>query len=98
MGFITREMRSQLVSKDAPHYYEVKIKGHPNGVTQMHCGQEKDAIDICEKYSGSEYIKIYFPHPPHTVDVSYISVDPDFELPMQQILPESELEPLNLEL
>jgi hypothetical protein len=98
MGLTTREMQSQLVAKDAPHYYEVKIEGHPNGVPQMHCGQERDAIDMCERYPGSEYMKIYLPHPPQTVDVPYIRVAPDLELPMQQILPESQQEPLNLEL
>ena len=39
------------------------------------------------------YEKVYLPHPPKTVDVPHISVAPDWELPMQQILPESELEP-----
>ena len=91
-----RKKEQGLVRSDAPHYYEVKIKGHPNGVPQIHCGQEKDAIDMCERYPGSEYTKIYLPHPPQTVDVPYVRVAPDLELPMQQILPESELEPIDL--
>lgn len=89
MGLTTRALQT-------PHYYEVKLKGHPNGIPQLHCGQEKDAIAICERYPGSTYDRIYLPHPPETVDVPYVRVAPDLELPMQQILPESDLQPLDL--
>ena len=41
-------------------------------------------------------VKTDLPHPPQTVDVPYVQVAPDLELPMQQILPESELEPIDL--
>jgi len=93
MGLTTREMQSKLVAKDTPHYYEVIIKSHPNRIPQIHCGQEKDAIDICQRYPGSDYKKIYLPHPPEIVNVTHISVAPDPELPEQKILPESDLEP-----
>ena len=92
-----------LVKTDLPHYYEVKIKGHPNGVPQIHCGREKDAIDMCERYPGSQYTKIYLPHAPETVDVSYVTMENDKqlptikiggqELPIQQQLPQNCQEP-----
>ena len=44
-------------------------------------------------YPDAVYAKILLPHPPQTVDVPYVRVAPDFELPMQQNLPESQLEP-----
>tara|TARA_A100001234_G_C12474108_1_gene320603 strand:- start:278 stop:430 length:153 start_codon:yes stop_codon:yes gene_type:complete len=49
-------------------------------------------------YPDAVYAKILLPHPPQTVDVPHVRVAPDLELPMQQILPESQLEPLELEL
>lgn len=91
-----RKQDEGLVKSDFPHLYEVKLKGHPNGVPQIHCGRETDAISICERYPESTYKKIYLPHPPQTVDVPYVKVSPDLELPMQQILPESQLEPIDL--
>ena len=97
MGLTTRDLQqSKLVAKDPPHYYEVKIPNHPNGVPQMHCGMKKDAERLLEMYPEATMEKIYLPHPPQTVDVPYVKVAPDLELPMQQILPESELEPIDL--
>ena len=96
MGLTTRKMQSELVAKEAPHYYEVKIPNHPNGVPQMHCGNIKDAERLLEMYPDATIEKIYLPHPPQTVDVPHVAVAPDFELPMQQILPESDLQPLDL--
>ena len=94
---------SQLARNDAPHYYEVKIKGHPNGVPQMHCGKIKDAERLLEMYPGSTMSKIYFPHPPETVDVSYVTMENDKQLPtikirgqeifIQQQLPQNCQEP-----
>ena len=91
-----RKSEPALVKSDAPDYYEVKIPNHPNGVPQMHVGNIKDAERILEMYPDATMTKIYLPHPPQTVDVPYISVAPDLELPMQQILPESQAEPLDL--
>ena len=91
-----RKQEQGLVKTDSPHYYEVKIPNHPNGVPQMHVGNIKDAERILEMYPDSTIEKIYLPHPPQTVDVPYVRVAPDLELPMQQILPESELEPIDL--
>jgi hypothetical protein len=44
-------------------------------------------------YPDAVYAKILLPHPPKTVDVPYVTVAPDFELPAQQILPDRQQEP-----
>ena len=96
MGLTTRDLQSKLVTQEPPHMWEVRIPNHPNGVPKMHCGNEKDAQRLLEMYPDATISKFYLPHPPQTVDVPYVSVAPDFELPMQQVLPESELQPLDL--
>ena len=96
MGLTTRQLQSKLVAKDPPHIWEVKIPNHPNGVPQMHCGKKEDADRLLEMYPDATITKVYLPHPPQTVDVPYVRVAPDLELPMQQILPDSQQEPLNL--
>ena len=62
---LSTKPQSQLMRQDAPHYYEVKIPNHPNGVPQMHCGNIKDAERLLEMYPDSTIEKIYLPHPPH---------------------------------
>jgi hypothetical protein len=96
MGLTTKKLQTQLVAQDAPHLWEVKIPNHPNCISQMHCGNIKDAERILETYPGSTITKIYLPHPPTTVDVPHTIMDPDLELPEQKILPQSELETLEL--
>ena len=91
-----RKQDPVIVKSDAPHYYEVVIPNHPNGVPKMHCGMKKDADRLLELYPDATVEKIYLPHPPQTVDVPYVRVAPDLELPMQQVLPESELQPIDL--
>ena len=92
MGLTTRKMQSELVAKETPHYYEMTL---PNG-SKRHCGTLRDVECILSIYPGAVYAKILLPHPPQTVDVPYVAVAPNFELPMQQILPESDLQPLDL--
>jgi len=89
-----KDSNSDLVRTDIPHYYEITL---PNG-SKRHCGTLRDVECILSIYPDAIYAKILLPHPPQTVDVPYVSVAPDLELPMQQILPESQLEPLELEL
>ena len=48
-----RKQEQGLVKTDLPHYYEVKIPNHPNGIPQMHCGMKKDADRLLELYPGS---------------------------------------------
>ena len=92
MGLTTRKMQSELVAKETPHYYEMTL---PNG-SKRHCGTLRDVECILSIYPDAVYAKILLPHPPQTVDVPYVAVAPNFELPMQQILPESDLQPLDL--
>ena len=94
MGLTTREIQeSALLAREPPHYYEVRDEW---GARYVHCGAERDAITICDRNDGYSYEKIYLPHTPQTVDVPHVTVAPDLELPMQQILPEGQQEPLNL--
>jgi len=83
------DLNFDLVRTDIPHYYEMTL---PNG-SKRHCGTLRDVECILSMYPDAVYAKILLPHPPQTVDVPYVRVAPDLELPMQQILPESELEP-----
>ena len=96
MGLTTRELQNKIVPRECPHYYEIKFVNHPNGLEKVHCGTMKDVERMLEIHPDAIYSKILLPHPPETVDVPYIKVAPDLELPMQQILPESELEPIDL--
>ena len=84
-----KDSNSDLVRTDIPHYYEMTL---PNG-SKRHCGTLRDVECILSIYPDAVYAKILLPHPPQTVDVPYVKVAPDLELPMQQILPESQLEP-----
>tara|TARA_B100001939_G_scaffold145036_1_gene125613 strand:+ start:206 stop:508 length:303 start_codon:yes stop_codon:yes gene_type:complete len=88
--------KADIVKSEVPHYFEIKLVNHPNCIPQMHVTREEDAIIACKRYPGSTYEKIYLPHTPDTVDVPYVAVAPDFELPAQQILPERQQEPLDL--
>ena len=95
MGLTTRKQQGELVPQEHPHYYHVDLKNHPNGLKQLHCGSLRDAERSVELNPGSTYHKIYLPGPPDTVDVPYITIE-DQRLPIQQILPESQAEPLDL--
>ena len=41
--------------QDGPHYYEVKIADHPNGMPKMHCGQLRDADSLQKQISGRNH-------------------------------------------
>jgi len=84
MGLTNRTLQSQLVVPNASYIYEVRDE---DGNRFRH-----------SSYPNYSFQRVYLPEPPKTVDVPYIRVAPDLELPMQQILPESQQEPLNLEL
>ena len=89
---LSMDSSSDLVRTDLPHYFEMTL---PNG-NKRHCGTLRDVECMLSIYPDAVYHKILLPHPPQTVDVPYVAVAPDFELPMQQILPESQQQPLNL--
>ena len=91
-----KKQEQGLVKAEKAHYYEIKFVNHPNGLEKVHCGTMKDVERMLEIHPDAIYSKILLPPNPQTVDVPYIKVAPDLELPMQQILPESELEPIDL--
>ena len=84
------KVKDALIQSDAPHYFEIE---NEDGKRYCHCGTMRDVEKTIAMHPTFTYEKVYLPHPPKTVDVPHISVAPDWELPMQQILPESELEP-----
>ena len=106
MGLTTRKLQSNLAKSDGPHYYEVVIPNHPNGVPKMHCGTMRDAEMLLEKYPDATMTKIYLPAPPQTVEVQATAIEEPIalptikiegqEIPIQQNLPQSELKELEL--
>ena len=93
MGLTPYIKENFLVGKNLPHYFEVRFKNHPNGLEKIHCGTLKD-VERTLEFHPDATVKQIFPPIPDTVDVPHIIVK-DQELPMQQILPQSELEPFN---
>ena len=83
---------SEMVRAEMPHYFEMTL---PDG-QKRHCGTMRDVESILSIYPNAVYHKVLLPPAPQTVDVPHVIVAPDLELPMQQILPESQQEPLNL--
>ena len=83
---------TDIILTDSPHYFEMTL---PNG-SKRHCGTLRDVECMLSIYPDAVYHKVLLPHPPQTVDVPHVAVAPDFELPMQQILSESQQQPLNL--
>ena len=90
MRHTTRKLQTELAKGNLPHYFEVKTE---YGERYCHCGSMVDVNRLLEANPTFTYEKIYLPHTPRTVDVPHITVAPDLELPAQQILPESELQP-----
>ena len=101
-----RKYEHGLVKSDAPHYFEVKLEDHPNGLKQLHCGTMRDLESVLERYPNSKWEKIYLPGVPETVEVQATSVEEPLalptikiegqEIPIQQNLPQSELKELEL--
>ena len=81
-----------MVRWTAPHYFKVILD---DGSTRC-CGTAKDLKCVLDIYPNAEVKKVYYPESPRTVDVPHISVGEEQTLPMQQILPESALQELNL--
>ena len=92
MGLTTKKLQSQIVTTESPYVYEVRDE---DGNRYRHCGSMVDVKKILERYPRYSYHKIYL-NTPHTVDVPYVRVSPDLELPMQQSLPENQQQPLDL--
>jgi len=92
MGLTTRNLQSQLTKTESPYVYEIRDE---DGNRYRHCGTMVDVEKILEMYPRYTYHKIYL-KTPQTVDVPYIRVSPDLELPMQQALPENQQQPFNV--
>ena len=89
MGLTPYNKENFLVGSKLPHYFVV-TRG-PDW--QRHCGTLKDAERVLDLYPDANVKQVFQPVPT-TVDVPHITVK-DQELPMQQILPESELQEFN---
>ena len=70
-------------------YYSVFDK---NGKKIADCASIQDAIMLVEMDSTRTYRQAKHLNP-ETVNVPHVRLDDDFQLPAQQILPQSELEP-----
>jgi hypothetical protein len=94
MGLTTKKLQSEIVTTETepPHYYEVRDE---HGKRYCHCGTMKDVMSVWQLHTNFSYEKIYFT-PPQTVDVPYVIMEPDQQLPEQKILPENQQQPLNL--
>lgn len=84
---------TDIILTDPPHIFEVV---NFDGQRYCHCGSERDARNLCDIHPGFTYHKIYLPSPPKTVDVFSVKVGEEQVLQAQQILPESQQQPLNL--
>ena len=93
MGLTTRNLQSQIVTTEDRFIYEIRDK---RGKPFRHCGSVRDVEIVLEHYPSSTYHKVYLSKSPETVDVPSIRVGEEQVLPMQQILPESQLQPLDL--
>ena len=82
----------QKISYIADGYFSVY---KPDGTKYADCGWERDAIMLCQMHPEYTYRKIKTLQP-QTVTVPYLEMEPDKELKQQLILPESELQPVNL--
>lgn len=91
MGLTTREL--QLSRVDNRRYFEVL---NDDGDRYCQCGTEEDAKMICSLHSGFTYQVHLLPPTPKTVNVTFTVGQKDKELPPQNILPDRQQEPLNL--
>ena len=94
MGLTTRDQQAKaIIAKDPPHYYEVKLTDHPNGLKQMHCGTKRDLESVLSMNPGATWEKIYLPHTPDTVNIQATDLGKEEQLKEAvPALPESELE------
>jgi len=71
------------------NYYSVFDR---DGKKIADCGNIRDAISLVEMNPTRSYRQVRYVNP-QTVDVPHIRLEDDLQLPAQQILPQSELEP-----
>ena len=90
MSLTVTQKENFLVGSEIPHYFVVK-RGPE---WQRHCGTLKDVECLLDIYPDATVTQV-FPPQPTTIDVPHIIVK-DQELPMQQILPQSDSQELKL--
>ena len=77
---------------EIPHYYEVRIPNHPNGVPQVCCGTWGDVEGVLALYPDASVKKCYPPNPPGTVNVTAETIGKESALNEgAPALPESQL-------
>ena len=91
MGLTTRQLQSELMVQDEPHYYE--LRNTSNELVRC-CGSATDVKKILYLFPDCTYHKVYY-NIPDTVDVSHVNIGEELTLPSQRILPESESQPFN---
>ena len=94
MGLILRDVKQQMVSlSNTPHLYQVK---NLDGKNYCQCGNMTDVETVLCINPGFTYEVVFLPPTPQTVNVPSTTLDPDLELPEQKILPQSDLQPVEL--
>lgn len=94
MGLILRDTQSQVVSvSNTPHLYQIK---NTYGENYCQCGSMTDVEAVINLNPGFTYEVVFLPPTPQTVNVPSTTLDPDLELPEQKILPQSDLQPVEL--
>ena len=91
MDSLSKTKNDAIAKVEMPHYYEMTLSDGQ----KRHCGTMRDVECILSIYPDAVYAKILLPPAPSTVDVPHVTIK-EQELPMQQSLPESTLEELNL--
>ena len=91
---LSMDSSSEIQVRNTDHIYFVVLR--EDGSVLCHCGEERDAIDMVKLGQGRHYQIGHYPDPPKVVNVSSTELEKDKQLNAQQILPESELQPLNL--
>ena len=90
----SKDSSSDIQVRNTDHIYFVVL--NEDGSVLCHCGEERDAMDMVRLGQGRYYRIGHYPDPPKVVNVSSTELEKDKQLNAQQILPESELQPLNL--
>ena len=90
MSIALTETQSELARSGVPHYF--LMKRGPDW--QRCCGTVRDVEGLLDIYPDATVTQV-FPPQPTTIDVPHITIK-DQELPMQQILPESDLQEVKL--
>jgi hypothetical protein len=93
MGLKLRE-NTEIQVRDTDGVYYVVL--NEDGSVRCHCGLESDAMMMSQMNPGCYYRIAHYPDPPKVVNVSAQEMEADKQLNPQNILPESELQPLDL--